>query len=187
MSEIRNITVSTVQDVTFSSNMISDADIRAEYERRFGSSTGLCMEAKQIIRGIKQSLYLMKEEADSLYTDIESAQSKICENDGYRDSVHEAVSNLPSTPVQDIEDSVSGILNDLDYIETDVDLDDRHASDLYEKAVEADRAIIRLEELLGLEGDYTRDEDEGHDPSDDREPALENMTESFDPGYTELA
>lgn len=178
MSEIRNITVSTVQDVTFSSNMISDADIRAEFERRFGApDSGLCMESKQLIRGIKHALYLIKEQASELQSDIESAQCKICDNDGYRDSVHETVRNLPDTPINDVKNRVEDILNDLDYIETDVDLDDQHAQDLYEKADEADRDIIRLEHLLGLEGDYTRDEDEGHDPSDDREPALENMTE----------
>lgn len=178
MSEIRNITVSTVQDVTFSSNMISDADIRAEYERRFGApNSGLCMESKQLIRGINQALELIKEQASEVASNIESAQSKICDNESYRDSVHETVRNLPDTPVNDMENRVEEILNDLDYIETDVDLDDRDAQDLYDKADEAERDIIRLEQLLGLVGDYTRDEDEGHDPSDDREPALENMTE----------
>jgi hypothetical protein len=172
MSGIRNITVSTVQDVTFSSNMISDADIRAEFERRFGAPTPqLGSEGKQIIADLVHALHLMKDQASMLQSDIESAQCKICDNDGYKDSVHETVRNLPDTPVNEVQDRVEEILNDLDYIETDVDLDDQHAQDLYDKAKEAERDIERLKHLLGL------NEDEGHDPSDDREPALENMTE----------
>ncbi len=170
MSEIRNITVSTVQDVTFSSNMISDADIRAEYERRFGGP-GLCDEAKQIIGDLTHSLHLMKDQAYMLQSDIESAQCKICDNDGYKDSVHETVRNLPDTPVNDVENRVEDILNDLDYIEVDVDLDDQHAQDLYDKALESERDIERLKHLLGL-----HEEDEGND-LDEREPALENITE----------
>lgn len=179
MSEIRNITVSTVQDVTFSSNMISDADIRAEYERRFGGP-GLCKEAKEIIRGTKQALYLIKEQASMVQSDMESARSSLEYNDSYVSSVRDTLRNLGDTPVNEVESLADDMMNDLDYVETDIHLDDQQVQDLYEKADEADRDIIRLEQLLGLEGDYTRDEDEdeGHDPSDDREPALENMTET---------
>ena len=179
MSEIRNITVSTVQDVTFSSNMLSDDDIRHEFKRRFGAPMPeLGKEAKEIIRGTKQALYLIKEQASMLQSDMESARCRIEDNDSYVSSVRDTLRNLGDTPVNEVESLADDMMNDLDYIETDVDLDDQHVQDLYEKADEADRDIIRLEQLLGLEGDYTRDEDEGHDPSDDREPALENMTET---------
>ena len=176
MSEIRNITVSTVQDVTFSSNMISDADIRAEYERRFGHSV-LDMNAKCIIRSLKHDLHAITTMADSLRDDIENAESRISDNDGYKDSVHEALRNLPSSAVNEVESNVDEILNDLDYIEVDVDLDSRDADEIFEKSGEAERDIELLERLLGLEGDYTRDDGPLHDASDDREPALENMTE----------
>lgn len=178
MSEIRNITVSTVQDVTFSSNMLSDDDIRHEFKRRFGAPMPeLGMEAKQLIRGIKQALYLIKEQASEVASNIESAQSQICNNDGYKSSVYDSLRNLADCPVNEVESLADDMISDLDYIETDVDLDDREAQDLYDKADDADRDIIRLEQLLGLEGDYTCDEDEGPCASDAREPALENMTE----------